>query len=743
MTIYCHENTKTFHLQNDRISYIMTALKNGQLGQVYFGASIRDREDFSHLVEATARPMSSNLFFQNKAYSLEHLKQEYPCFGSGDYRGCAFSVTHEDGSTLSDLKLKSWRVVQGKPALAGLPATYVEEEAEAETLVLCMEDDVSGLCAEYFYTIYRDYPVICRSVRFENRGMQHLVLDRAMSFCLDLSDDDYEMLQLSGAWSRERHIMTRKLCQGIQSIGSIRGHSSHHHNPFLVIKRPDTNETAGQLYAFSLIYSGNFLMQAEVDAHRVTRIMGGIHPDTFRWNLPAGENFQTPEAVLCFTDRGMDDMSQTYHKLYRTRLARGHWRDRVRPILINNWEATYFDFDEEKLLTIAKTARDCGVELFVLDDGWFGQRNGEKAGLGDWFENRDRLPNGIPGIAKRVAELGMGFGLWFEPEMVNEDSDLFREHPEYRLDIPNRPATHGRFQYVLDFSRKEVVDLIYDRMYAILSSAPVSYIKCDMNRSITECFSRAWPARQQGEIYHRYILGVYDLFERLNRAFPELLIESCSSGGGRFDPGMLHYAPQGWTSDDTDAHERVLIQYGTSLCYPVSSMGSHVSVVPNHQTNRMTPLFTRANVAYFGTFGYELDLNDLTDEEREEVKAQIAFMKKYRDVIQFGSFHRLRSPFEGNIGIWQVVSEDKCTSIVGVYKSLTHPITNFDRIALQGLCPDTEYTVDGKGSYFGDELMHAGLVISDASAGEPLGHEKKSCDFDSHVYVIEKRKVTI
>ena len=384
----------------------------------------------------------------------------------------------------------------------------------------------------------------------------------------------------------------------------------------------------------------------------------GIHPECFDWKLDPGEDFQTPEAVMVYTDRGMNDMSQTFHRLYQKRLARGYWRDRVRPILINNWEATYMDFNEEKLLRIAEKAKESGIELFVLDDGWFGARRNDTAGLGDWKANTDLLPGGITGLARKIEEMGMKFGLWFEPEMVNKNSDLYRAHPDWILAVPERHQSQGRYQHVLDFSRKEVVDYIYDSMAEILGNAEVSYVKWDMNRSITECWSAALPADRQGETFHRYILGVYDLYERLTSAFPKVLFESCASGGARFDPGLLYYAPQGWASDDSDAVERLKIQYGTSYCYPISSIGAHVSASPNHQVMRSTPLSTRANVACFGTFGYELDLNRLTPEEQEEVKHQIEFMKKYRGLLQFGTFYRLKSPFEGNITAWMVVSQE-------------------------------------------------------------------------------------
>ena len=557
-----------------------------------------------------------------------------------------------------------------------------------------------------------------------------------MSLSLDLPDMEYELLHFSGAWGRERHLKVRKLEQGVQSVESLRGHSSHNHNPFVMLRRPGTDEDQGEVLGFSLVYSGNFLAQAEVDTWDTTRITLGINPFGFDWKLEPGQGFQTPEAVAVYSHQGMGAMSRTFHTLYRSRLARGEWRDRPRPILINNWEATYFNFDEDKLVSIAQAAKRDGVELFVLDDGWFGARRSDRAGLGDWIANPELLPQGIPGLAERIEALGMRFGLWFEPEMVNRDSDLYRAHPDWLLQTPGRTPSHGRNQFVLDFSRPEVVDRVHAMMADILSGAKVSYVKWDMNRSITEAYSTALPPDRQGEVFHRYILGVYDLYERLTSAFPHVLFESCASGGGRFDPGMLYYAPQAWTSDDSDAAERLKIQYGTSFCYPVVSMGAHVSAVPNHQVNRATPLSTRANVAYFGTFGYELDLNRLTSEEREQVRAQIAFMKEHRDVIQFGDFYRLLSPFQGNYTAWMAVSPDRRTALVGWYKTLNEVNGPFRRLRLRGLDPALCYTVDGTSAHYGDELMEVGLVTTDSSAGECRDGQRPSRDFDSHIFVL-------
>ncbi len=737
MSITYHERSKTFHLYNDAISYIMMVMKNGQLGQIYFGKRIHDKEDFSYLLELSERTMSPCIYETDRMFSMENIRQELPVYGYGDYRQPAIEILQKNGSSFSDFIYEDYEILPGKPKLKGLPALYTEDPSEAETLVIRLLDSLTGIRVELLYSIYQTGGLLSRSMRLTNTGSQAVHLTRAMSLCLDLPDHEYDWIQFSGAWGRERTPIAHRLKQGILSVSSTRGNSSHEQNPFIILKRPSADEFHGEVLGISFIYSGNFLMQAEVDAHSVTRILAGIHPDRFDWKLDADESFQTPEAVLVYSDKGLNGMSQIYHKFYQKRLVRGYWRDRERPILNNNWEATYFDFTQEKLITLASKAKACGVELFVLDDGWFGNRRSEKAGLGDWIANREILPDGIAGIADRIEALGMKFGLWIEPEMVNKDSDLYRSHPEWVLSVPNRQMVHGRFQYVLDFSRKDVVDYIHAMIAGLLREAKISYIKWDMNRSITGCYSDAFPAERQGEIFHRYILGVYDLYERLIKEFPEVLFESCASGGGRFDAGMLYYAPQCWTSDNTDAIERLKIQYGTSMCYPISSMGTHVSVTPNHQMHRITPLETRANVAYFGTFGYELDLNQLPENELSLVKEQIRFMKKYRHLLQFGTFYRLKSPFESNEAAWMVVSQDKKTAIVGWYRILNTINDAYTRIHLQGLHPDYLYhnSISNVDAY-GNELMYLGMPTSDESAGCSSEGLLPSADFSSRIYVL-------
>ncbi|MBY0758170.1 alpha-galactosidase [Sellimonas caecigallum] len=745
MAIRFHEAAKEFHLYNEKISYIIKVLENGQLGHVYYGKHLTDREDFGYLIEYARRDMAPYPFEGRSDFSLEHLKQEYPTFGSGDTRYPAFELESADGSRVVDFKYKTHEIFAGKKALEGLPAVYVEDNEEADTLEIVLEDEMIQTKMILSYTIFRDRPVITRHVRFECECEAGITLLNCMSGCLDLPDKEYEMVELAGAWNRERHPHTRKLTYGVQSIYSMRGCSSHQFNPFLMLKRANADECSGEVLGFSLVYSGDFLAQAEVDNFDVTRVVMGIHPNEFRWELKKGEHFQTPEMVMVYSENGMNGMSQVYHELYRTRLARGTWRDKVRPILINNWEATYFDFNEEKILDIAEKAKEIGVELFVLDDGWFGKRNLDNCSLGDWYPNMEKLPGGITGLAKKVEEMGLKFGLWFEPEMTNKDSDLFRAHPDWLLADIRRNYCHSRNQYVLDFSKQEVVDYIYEQMRKVLTDAPVSYVKWDMNRAFSEVFSNGNGKSYQGKVRHKYILGVYSLYERLIQEFPEILFESCASGGARFDPGMLYYAPQAWTSDNTDAVDRIKIQYGTSYVYPISSIGSHVSASPNHQVFRNTSLETRANVAYFGTFGYELDITRLPEEELEQMKEQIQFMKENRALIQQGVFYRLKSPFEGNNSAWQVVSEDRSEGLVAYFRTLQPAQGKFERIYVKGLEENAKYEVKecfgskaDLGVHYGDELMYAGLNVSDCAAGIPGVAREQQGDYFSRLFYVKK-----
>ena len=737
MPIIYNEKTREFHLYNQEISYIIKILDNDQPGQLYYGKRLTHREDFSHLFEYAMRDMSPYAFEGNSTFSLENIKQEYPTFGCGDMRFPAYEIERENGSHVVEFVYKEHKIYDGKPKLEGLPATYVESDDEAQTLELVLEDTSINTRIVLLYTIYEAFPVIARSVRFECDSDEKITLLSAMSACVDLPDKDYEMIDLAGVWARERHVRRHKLDYGIQSIYSMRGCSSYQFNPFLALARENADEFQGQVYGFSLVYSGNFLAQTEVDNYDTARVLMGIHPNGFKWTLEKGESFQTPEMVMVYSEAGLNGMSQTFHKLYRTRLARGTWRDKVRPILINSWEAFYFDFDAPKLLGLADAAADLGMELFVLDDGWFGKRDDSTSSLGDWYPNEEKLKGTLKELAEKINAKGLKFGLWIEPEMTNKDSDLYRAHPDWLLAEQGKRICHSRNQYVLDFSKKEVREYIGDMLENLLAEVPVSYIKWDMNRTFSEVFSNGNDREYQGKVCHKYILGVYELYERLTSRFPHVLFESCASGGARFDPGMLYYAPQGWTSDDTDAIERLKIQYGTSMVYPVSCMGSHVSASPNHQTNRVTPLETRADVAYFGTFGYELDLLKLGEEDKAEIRRQIAFMKEKRDLIQKGTFYRLKSPFEGNETAWMIVSEDQKKALVGYYRVMQPVNVGFKRLKLKGLKEDTCYKVSGYAyDCYGDELMQVGMILSDSASGVWKKGVNDKGDFQAEVFEI-------
>ena len=737
MPIIYNEKTREFHLYNQEISYIIKILDNDQPGQLYYGKRLTHREDFSHLFEYAMRDMSPYAFEENSTFSLENIKQEYPTFGCGDMRFPAYEIERENGSHVVEFVYKEHKIYNGKPKLEGLPATYVESDDEAQTLELVLEDTSINTRIVLLYTIYEAFPVIARSVRFECDSDEKITLLSAMSACVDLPDKDYEMIDLAGVWARERHVRRHKLDYGIQSIYSMRGCSSYQFNPFLALARENADEFQGQVYGFSLVYSGNFLAQTEVDNYDTARVLMGIHPNGFKWTLEKGESFQTPEMVMVYSEAGLNGMSQTFHKLYRTRLARGTWRDKVRPILINSWEAFYFDFDAPKLLGLADAAADLGMELFVLDDGWFGKRDDSTSSLGDWYPNEEKLKGTLKELAEKINAKGLKFGLWIEPEMTNKDSDLYRAHPDWILAEQGKRICHSRTQYVLDFSKKEVREYIGDMLENLLAEVPVSYIKWDMNRTFSEVFSNGNDREYQGKVCHKYILGVYELYERLTSRFPHVLFESCASGGARFDPGMLYYAPQGWTSDDTDAIERLKIQYGTSMVYPVSCMGSHVSASPNHQTNRVTPLETRADVAYFGTFGYELDLLKLGEEDKAEIRRQIAFMKEKRDLIQKGTFYRLKSPFEGNETAWMIVSEDQKKALVGYYRVMQPVNVGFKRLKLKGLKEDTCYKVSGYAyDCYGDELMQVGMILSDSASGVWKKGVNDKGDFQAEVFEI-------
>ena len=726
MPILFDRRTKTFFLHGPASTYALALGPLGSLLHLYWGARLRGG-DLRGLAPQLDRPFCPNPKTGVRTLSFDTLPMEFPTYGRSDMRSPALELTFADGSRVAELVYAAHRITAGKPKLNGLPATYVEKKTEADTLEIDLEDKKSGLVVTLAYTVFQQWDAIARSVAVHNRGVDPLQLRRVLSASLDLPGMQSDFLQLSGTWARERGIERNPLRTGIQSVESRRGASSHQQNPFIALLDKTTTESQGEVRGVSLVYSGNFLAQVEVDQFQNSRLQIGLNPFEFSWLLEPGESFQAPEAVLVFSNQGLNGMSQNYHELYRSRLARGVWRDRERPVLINNWEATYFDFDAAKIQAIAGHAKKAGVELLVLDDGWFGRRNSERTSLGDWFVNKEKLPAGLPALAKSINKLGLKFGLWFEPEMISVDSELYRAHPDWCLHVEGRHRTEGRYQLVLDLSRADVCDWIVETFGGILSSTPIAYVKWDMNRHMTEIGSALLPPERQAETAHRYMLGLHGVMERLTTQFPQVLFESCSGGGGRFDPGMLHYMPQTWTSDNTDAISRLKIQYGTSLVYPLSSMGAHVAAVPNHQVGRITSIATRGHVAMAGNLGYELDLGSLSEEERKVVAEQIAFYKTKRKLIQFGRFYRLVSPFDNGSAAWMVVSPNQREALVWHINTLIAPNPPQERLRLQGLLPDRNYKSVRTGEIFGgDFLHHAGLPV-------PLPH----ADFDATLWELK------
>lgn len=762
MPIQIDKQNLVFNLQTPNSSYIFHVLGGRFLEHLHYGARVNNADGLVELASARrmfgpkqlcsiagnldvtkykkgevitfndsdkiANPITGEL---EAGIFNEGILNEYPTFANGDLRAPAFHAAYPNGSRTSDLNYSTYRLYDGKRSLPGLPATYVEQDGEAQTLEVDLVDSLTGVTVTLVYTVYNELDAITRHAVIKNGGTGDVCLNTVNSINVPFYDHNFDFYHLDGTWGRERHINSQPLRPGFTGVDSRRGASSHMHNPFVALARRKAEEESGEVYGFSLVYSGNFSAGVYVDQGGCASVQMGINPFDFSWKLSPNEEFCTPEAVMVYSDGGFGKMSRTYHKLYRTRLCRGKYRDGGRPVLINNWEATYFDFNEEKILAIAEKARDCGVELMVLDDGWFGTRDDDKSALGDWFVNKEKLPDGIDGLARKVVDKGMKFGLWFEPEMVSPNSDLYRAHPDWCIHVDGRPLSMCRSQLVLDLSRQDVCDYIFDCLYNILSTAPISYVKWDMNRNFSEIGSALLAADRQQEQAHRYMLGLYSVLERFVTAFPDVLLEGCSSGGGRFDPGMLYYSPQIWTSDDSDAIERLYIQHGTSLCYPLCTMGAHVSVVPNHQVYRTTPFATRGDVATLGQFGYELDLNKLTDEEIAQVREQITRRKELADVIHSGDLYRLASPFDSNHMAWQINSEDGDTVIYFNCTILGRPAPYVNYTPLHDLEPNAIYAVRGDEEgrrYSGDALMSVGLSFTD------------KIDFTSRLIVLDKVK---
>ncbi|MCD7918843.1 MAG: alpha-galactosidase [Clostridiales bacterium] len=727
MSISFQEKERIFTLQTHNTTYQMQIDPLGYLCHLYYGP--RTTGSLGHLYRPADFGFSPNPYASRYApqHSLDTMPQEYTGCNTGDFRVSCLTVSREDGACGAAFRYVSHAILPGKYAVEGMPSAFAGD-GEAETLTVTLADEVTGLELELYYGVFAGRDVITRAARLRNGGTAALTLDRAASLCLDFPFGDWDLIHFQGRHNMERQATRVPLTGGIQTVSSRRGASSHQHNPFVILARRGATEEHGDCCGLMLVYSGSHRTDVERDQTGGTRVVMGIQDEMFRWTLAPGQSFQTPEVLLTFSHQGLGQLSRNYHRFLRENLCRSPWAKRRRPVLINNWEATYFDFDTEKIVSIARQASALGVELLVLDDGWFGSRNDENRGLGDWFVNEEKLPGGLDALITAVNGLGMQFGLWVEPEMVNEDSDLYRAHPDWALTLPGRAPTMGRNQLVLDMGRADVVDYLYQRLSDLLSAHNIAYIKWDMNRSLTDVYSRALPPERQGEAAHRYVLGVYDLLERLTARFPEVLLEGCAGGGGRFDAGMLAYCPQIWCSDDTDAVERLAIQYGTSFGYPVSAMGAHVSACPNHQTGRTVPLDTRAVVAMHGTFGYELDLNLLTEAEKAAVRRQIERFHRYYDLIQWGDYYRLSDCTQtSDYAAWQTVSPDRGEALVSVVIPHVRATTPLIHLRFRGLDEDGVYRVtefaafhsgdsglaaqeEGK-EYTGGALMYGGFVL--------------------------------
>ena len=712
MNIAYHAESGIFKLDTEKTSYIIAlADKERFIGHAYYGKKISDT-DVTYLLRTGENPFVPSINNRDRSSFFDTFPMEFPGCNTGDYRESAIEVIDAQGHNAVELIYKEHRIMRGKPGLPGLPATFGGEE-ECMTLEIDAEDKCLGMEATLRYSIFADSDIVARSVSVKNCSEKSFFLTRIMSASVDMDQEDYKLLTLHGSWARERHMDYREIGYGKQSVGSTKGESSHQEHPFMALVSKKATQESGNVYGFHFVYSGNFLAQVEKNQFDSLRIQIGIHPKNFCYEVKPGECFEAPEAILVYSSEGLGGMTRTLHDLYRNHLIRSPYKDKKRLILINNWEATYFQFDTEKLLSIAREAKKAGIEMLVMDDGWFGYRNDDNTSLGDWTVNEKKLQGGLKCLVDEVNKIGLKFGIWFEPEMISPDSELYRAHPDWAIAIDGRTPCRSRNQFVLDLTRREVLEYVYNAVEKILHSANIEYVKWDMNRQLTDLGSVYLGKENQGELCHRYVLAVYELQERLTKEFPNLLLENCSGGGARFDPGMLYYSPQIWCSDDTDAIERLLIQEGTALIYPLSTMGAHVSDCPNHTVGRSTPFSTRGNVALAGTFGYELDITKIPEEDRSQIPEQVAMYHKYNDLIRNGDYYRIASYRQNHLyDCYEVVSKDKKEALITYVQVLNRPNYHSRIIKPAGLNPQIRYRNEETGEVlFGDTLMNAGITI--------------------------------
>lgn len=713
MSVTFNEEKKIFRLDTEKSTYVMGVSPEGFLGHIYYGDRLFMEAD-NYLLRMEEPPYTPSVNKREKSAFLDFFPMEYPTGGIGDYRESCLNIRNAAGNMGCELHYTGHEIYKGKKGLKGLPASFATED-EAETLEITLKDADLDLEVVLSYTAFEKENVITRSVRVQNQGKEDLRIEKILSACLDMDNENFSMLSLHGTWARERHIQTGELHYGKQVISSARGESSHQEHPFIALVTNGTEQENGKVYAMHFVYSGNFMAETELCQFDNLRMTMGINPEEFSWLLTPGEEFQAPEVVIVYSGNGLGAMTRSYHDFYRNHLIRSKFKYEKRPILINNWEATYFDFNTDKLLDIAREAKKCGIEMLVMDDGWFGKRNSDNCSLGDWKVNEEKITGGLKHLVDEVNKIGLQFGIWFEPEMISPDSDLYRAHPDWAIQIQGREATQSRNQYVLDFSRPEVRDYAYECVASVLRSANIAYVKWDMNRQLSDLGSSYLPKERQQELFHRYVLGVYELQERLVTEFPDLLLENCSGGGARFDPGMLYYSPQIWCSDNTDAVERLMIQEGSALIYPLSVIGAHVSDCPNHSVGRVTPFETRGHVALAGTFGYELDITKIPEEDRALIPEQTATYNKYRHLIQQGEYYRIASYRENHkYDCWALSSQDKKEVLVTYVQVLGVPNSHSRKVFLRGFDPKATYRLEGtEETYTGEMLMKGGFLMKD------------------------------
>ncbi len=719
MSIQYYEKENIFQLNTQTTTYLLGIVDGTYVGHIYYGRKLRNCQGAYAYLRTKDAPFVPSVNLREKCSFMDAFPWEYSVYGVGDYRESCLIVRTESGYRGCELSYVSHRILEEKPVLAGLPSTFGKEGRQVQTLEILCSDSCIGLQVVLSYSIFEDSDVIVRSVRLLNTGQKKLYIEKVFSACLDMDQNNYEVLVLSGSWARERHMTKYPLRSGKHVVSSNRGESSHQEHPFLALTSPGCTQDCGEVYGMHFVYSGNFLAAAEDSQFDSVRMVMGIHPEGFEWVLEPGSSFQAPEVVCIYSDQGLGKMSRALHDFYRNHLIRSPYLHRKRPILINTWEAAYFDFDADYLVEIAREAGTLGIEMLVMDDGWFGHRSSDDSSLGDWKVNEEKLPGGISALVERVKAEGLAFGIWFEPEMISPDSDLYRAHPDWTLQIPGRVPSMSRAQYVLDLSCQEVVDYVYECVASILRNADISYVKWDMNRQLTDVGSSFLTGEKQGEVLHRYVLGVYQLQERLIHEFPGLLLENCSGGGARFDPGMLYYSPQIWCSDDTDAIERLTIQEGTALLYPLSCIGAHVSTCPNHIVGRITPLKTRGHVALSGTFGYELDITKLTDKERERIRKQIQMYHEYHRLIQDGDYYRIASWMDNHLyDCWMIVSKDQREALVTYVQVLAKANVKSRKLYLKGLDEKSCYRLEETGELFGGDLLMYGGYLAAPEKGD-------------------------